>query len=635
MAAGNSAPRTVDARAAFSAGHDQPTRPSSLIGESNVGGSLGTASSITNRNAACAVNTSVSAARSVNIAVKSTVRLHRVGRIIKILFGFPERWVNVFSSAIAIVVVIAGASPAIGAAPSLIVGIVLDQDGFPAGGAEVVARKRDGAADGRAVVADDGTFALEASMPPVELDASCRFCATVRVPFVSGADITIAVRRYRSLAAGGPSGADLAALAPESAAAVAELVPFAVVLGNVITDRGLGLGRDATVVDGLPLYRRLDGVPLVGVLPAFALADARVTDGAMRLASTDVDAPTTALGLAGGISGAIRTGGALATATAFESGAKDARFASARLTSPFAGGRLTTTALLDAASNVGFAGAQLAYDTSSRRYDTALGIGAVRSVAYGASESDVTYDAHVTNRAPAALTIGMQGRFSSGGSLYGGGTQHENRAYASAGWRGPRTAIALRLIAGPRLAPVLSVTQNLSANTAIRASLSDDTIASALGIATVFARSQRAEFSFNANDARRLSTEAVAYVETTTGGAVGRVRGVGLRAAYQIAPRLLLRSWLLRADATTGNVPAGFGVGYGPSMRGNPYASNTAARFDRQTAWLTWDGSVRFDLISRAEGFDASVGVRLARYRLTSGTGRLLGKRTITLTLSR
>ena len=541
-------------------------------------------------------------------------------------------------------------------AEELVVGVVTDQDGVPVAGARVVARAAGGAPVASGASAPDGSFALAASAPAGRVEVSCAYCLDRAVALAPGEPALVIVRRFRALRdRGAPAPEDLAALPPQTLVQAASLVPFAVVDGGGVSDRGLALGRDASAADGVPLYRRSDGISLANLVPALALRRIDQLDGAFEagLASAGGPALRAATGPAGGAALAL-DGGQASLLAASANGAYDLAAAAARL--PFAGGTLTSTALVADWADERLAGGTLAYATASRRYESAASLALARSVVAAVPDAEVLADAHLRARTAAGLTLGLRARTSSGGGP-APGTQTEDAAYASALAPLPGGTLAGRVDLERGLYPSLSYDAGFGRGFALHAGLASYALAPAPGDPADFARANRAELSLERGDLRRLDVLATAYAERARGpGLNAGLGGAGLRVDWQVAPRLALRSWLLSAsraadtggfDPYSGRFGAGtsgprpfsapgelglapsYGYGYGP-------AAALAGRLDRRLLWLTYENALRVDVLYRGGPFDASVSAPLAGARLALGTTTALdGRRVLSLSLAR
>ncbi len=198
-----------------------------------------------------------------------------------------------------------------------------------------------------------------------------------------------------------------------------------------MSDRGLALGRDASAADGVPLYRRSDGISLADLVPAVAAAAARRPRRCLRSRFGERRrAGATRRDQRARAGGALALGSArVSLLAASGNDAYDLASAAARL--PFAGGTLSSTALAADWYDERLAGGTLAYATASRRYETAAALALARSVVDEIPDAELLFDAHLRARNAAALTLGVRGRTSSGGGP-APGMQTENAAYASA-----------------------------------------------------------------------------------------------------------------------------------------------------------------------------------------------------------
>lgn len=521
-------------------------------------------------------------------------------------------------------------------ADELVVGVVTDQDGVPVAGARIVARAPGGAPVGSGASAPDGSFALAASAPAGRVEVVCAYCLDRTVALAPGEPALVIVRRFRALRErGAPAPEDLAALPPQTLAEAASLIPFAVAGRGGASDRGLALGRDASAAEGVPLYRRSDGISLANLVPAVGLRRIDELDGVFEagLASAGGSALRAATGPAGGAALALG-GGRASLLGASANGAYHLAAAAARL--PFAGGTLSSTALAADWADERLAGGTLAYATASRRYESTASLAVARSVVAAVPDAELLADAHLRARSAAALTLGLRARTSSGGGPVPG-TQTEDAAYASALAPLPGGTLSGGLALERGLYPNLAYDAGLGAGFALHAGLASYALAPAPGDPAEFARASRAELSLERGDLRRLDVLATAYAERARGpGLRADLAGAGLRVDWQLAPRLALRSWLLRANrsAGTGLDPyAGSGASYG---YGYGSAAALAGRFDRRLAWLTYENVLRVDVLYRGGPFDASVSAPLARARLALGTTTALdGRRVLSLSLAR
>ncbi len=529
-------------------------------------------------------------------------------------------------------------------ADELVVGVVTDQDGVPVANARVVARGADGAPVGNAASAPDGSFAVAASAAAGRVEVACAYCLTRTVALVPGEPAVVVVRRFSALRdRGAPSAEDLAALPPQTLTRAASLIPFAVdARARGASDRGLLLGRDASAADGVPLYRRIDGVSLAGLVPAVALRRIDAVDGSLEAGTASAGAPglraATAFGEGNGLrGGALALGGANASVLAAAAdGGYDLASAAARL--PFAGGALTSTALAANWADERIAGGTLAYATASRRYETGASLAFARSVVDAVPDAELLADAHLRARNAAALTLGLRGRTSSGGGPTPG-TQTEDAAYASARAPLPGGTFTGGIAVERYLYPSLAYDAGANGGFALHAALMAYPLAYAPGGAGDFARASRAELSLERGDLRRLDVLATVYRERTNGGIDSTLTGAGVRLDWQIAPRLALRSWLLAANRTVGAIapsasPGDYPDGITPYGYGPPSA--LAARIDRRLAWLTYENALRFDVVYRGGPFDASVSAPFAGARLSLGTTTAIdGRRVMSLSLAR
>ncbi|MEA2666732.1 MAG: hypothetical protein QOI11_3676, partial [Candidatus Eremiobacteraeota bacterium] len=426
---------------------------------------------------------------------------------------------------LAAVLALGAAFPA--SADELVVGVVTDQDGVPVANARIVARSAGGTPVGSGASAEDGSFALAASAAAGRVEVGCAYCLDRTVALIPGEPAVVIVRRFRALRdRGAPGPEDFAALPPQTLAEAAALIPFAVARGGGVSDRGLALGRDASAAEGVPLYRRIDGISLANLVPPVALRRLDALDGAFEagLASAGAPAVRVATSPAGG--GALALGGGRAALLAASgTGAYDLASAAARL--PFAGGTLTSTALAAEWADERLAGGTLAYATASRRYETAAALALARSVVDGVPDAELLVDAHLRARNAAGLTLGLRGRTSSGGGLVPG-TQTEDAAYASALAPLPGGTFSGGVAVERQVYPHLAYDASLARGFTLHAALASYALVPAPGDPGDIARAGRAELSLERGDLRRLAVLATVYHERTRGGLDSELGGAGL-----------------------------------------------------------------------------------------------------------
>jgi len=169
-------------------------------------------------------------------------------------------------------------------------------------------------------------------------------------------------------------------------------------------------------------------------------------------------------------------------------------------------------------------------------------------------------------------------------------------------------------------------------------------------------RSVLAEVSLAYTDLQRLRVAASAFRERTTGTGAGTVAGLGIDTAWQIAPALALRSWLLAANQTialpTPSVAAPSVVARGAmsAVPGSPldaYGSappaataleDTAAfaNVDRRLMWLTYESGIRVDALVRTGPLEGDVRIPIGGpYAVTLGTAEYAGHRFTTIGVTR
>ena len=534
--------------------------------------------------------------------------------------------------------------PGVVSAGTLVAGAVRDGDGYAVAGAQLAVTAADGRVTARGTTAADGTFAIDSAGVPAALDVTCSFCVPQRVA-LTGDPAAVFVVRYAALRDRLPSTDDIAALPYGRAADAAALVPYTIVSPRGISDRGLGEGQGAALIDGISFYRPTDGINALYLVPLHSTASigadsagfAQVYGGYGAGGTFDVGTlgDVSAEGRSGGDgqSGVLRTSGANGAATLGESTAFTAvRRATARLFEPVGGGTLALTATAAGTSAADEAGVALTYATGLSRVDLAgslTGSTSRTAAAYGTvtSAADVRTDVHVRGRGPAAVEFGLRAQQSSGadGPSAVAGTQSEAALYADARSTGNGATLlasvalqrdvqslgAPRTWASNAVLPALSVEHPLGAGFSLRASTTAtlrenyllQIAPAAVPAAAPFVHANLVDAALSFSDGHRLRADVVAYTQQS-GDAGGRIAGFGLNAAWQITPQLALRSWALAAFANADeDAPPAY-----------PYAyPETATTLRRQVAWLTYRHNVRVDLLTTGSGIDGSLGIPFGR----------------------
>ncbi len=540
------------------------------------------------------------------------------------------------------------------AADTLVTGAIRDRTGVAVAGARVTALDAAGRTVGTDITIADGTFALDARTAVAAIVVACDYCRTTRAPIADGVPAVVIVERYAAVTAGGPSAADIRALPYRSAADIASLRPFSVVQGDRISDRGLDFDG-AVRIDGVPLYRAADGSAFTGLVPAHATAALTAISplsaplyggyaggGVYDLSLHDPDL-STSRGDVGGAADAVARFGAPAGsaeyAASWDAG-DDRRAIAGNAVLPAAGGRLSIDALslsdvLDHAE-----GTALEYATDSRRFTTAASASAAESDV----ASLVSAGAWVRNHGALGFEFGARAMRATSTLPNAGAAQSDAAVYAAALAHGGLGSIAATAAwdvgsdagsAGPArgsalvasLADDVRLDAHWSSHTGAESNLRIPTFAE-LKAAAPFAvgadRNLLFEQSLSYADLKRLRVTGMAYTQRTTGALLGRVAGLGVDAAWQIAPPLTLRAWLLRANQSAQNA-------YGPPNYADD-APVTATGLTRQLVWLMYDRTLRVDAILRGAGLEGDVRIPLGTtYAFAIGSARYGSRRVTTV----
>ena len=171
-----------------------------------------------------------------------------------------------------IALLLACSLPSLAQAGILVTGIVRDQDGSAVVSARIRAYDIVGQLTGEGRAGNDGTFALDAASAPAQLEVQCRYCVTARFAMRADESSIVLVRRYAALSDAGLSESDLASLPYRSLRDLASIVPYTLAGGSELSERGLNGGRGAIVLDGVPLYRTVDGTSASDTIAPFTIA---------------------------------------------------------------------------------------------------------------------------------------------------------------------------------------------------------------------------------------------------------------------------------------------------------------------------------------------------------------------------
>ncbi|GAC1307874.1 MAG: hypothetical protein NVSMB19_20840 [Vulcanimicrobiaceae bacterium] len=522
----------------------------------------------------------------------------------------------------------------------LVVGSVRDGDGAPIVRADVRLVDSRGAMTGADRTDDLGTFAIAPAAPAVSVEIRCAHCRTTSVPLADATNVAIVVTRYRALESDVPAARDLAALPYGKPADVFALVPFVLgggTGGGPVSDRGLGGGRGLASDDGAPLVDLATGTSALADVPdrfAWELGVVRA-DRAYRYGSSSGGGVFAVETVAPRSRAAADAGSPASLAVApvdgdvhlaygvSSDGESFARRADIDTISALAGGTVragATSAAQRFGSGAGqlrrvVRGGRLAYVTASRRYRTSA----------AASANDVAVSGATTYRSryltgefrlerPGAVALAAGLRVTRTTTAYAAltaapyaltGRSDERLLYAEAGAGFGRASVHGAL-AVDDIATVASLTNrdvrdgrgavlpqfdvriDLGGGAYVRGgyarSLRVPTLLESDGLTPAPATStlERADFvegALGMDTGLRLRAEAIAYREQTRGFQTRRLAGVGASVVWQVAPRLSLRAWTLRASAADAAPPLGFGSA-GRSVLWATYANDDALRLD-------------------------------------------------------
>ncbi len=567
---------------------------------------------------------------------------------------------NVAATA-ALLLVLAAAAPA--CADTLITGAVRDQAGVAIAGARVTAYDARSQSVGSDVAIADGTFAIAGRTPPAQVAVACDYCRPARRAVEPGLPVVVIVERFSALTASGPSAADIRALPYRSAADSASLRPFTVVDDGRISDRGLGYEGTVTI-DGLPFYRAADANDSSRLVPAHAVAslavasplDAPVYGGYagagnydLRLRDPDLATSRIDIGDASDEVARVQTPTAGAEYAASSDAGNDRQAAGADAGLPLAGGRLELAAVGLSDAYLHASGAGLTYATDSRRFTTAATLSATQSDA----ASLVTAGALIRSRGPLQWEYGVRALRATSALDAAGGMQFDAALYVRAARQTGNSRFSATLAWDRGSDSSAAGAGSGSRGGALDGSVADDVnlgsrwtlhagavsnqriptfaeLSAAVPLGVSPDRSLLVEQSVRYTDLQRLRLTALTYTQRTTGSGTQHVNGIGVDAAWQIAPQFSLRTWLLRANRASTSAP---------DPVSSPYdlipPPGTAAALTRQLIWFSYDNGVRLDALVRGGALEGDIRVPInASAAFSIGTAAKNGKRITTFGLT-
>jgi hypothetical protein len=521
------------------------------------------------------------------------------------------------------------------------VGDVRDQDGVAVAGAPVAALDAGGATIARDRTARDGTFALSVAQHPSAVLVTADNAEPQRLAAPPGdRPLVVVVKRFRAIDLA-PSAADVAALPSGALAALSAVAPYRVAFPTAISDRYLARGRGDVAIEGLPFYRRSDGLDATALLPAHAT-------GTLALTAPD-EAPWYGDRAIGGIVDArlfdredvtratdhdlhIRAG---STVEGFAAGSQEDDgqhfVAAAHGGFRLAGGSGDAIALTGTAASTRYAGVgtSLRYDTQR----TALAAQAQLTrdddgfaSSNGTRDSVAAFALDGSGRGPNAIAVRARLRDENGPLADGSHSAHRDAALVVGMTRGQALRVrgTLALAYGRDETPesgthdAVALLPSLGLDAPIGPTLSAHVgfVEATLGTPeAAIARSSLGEASLTYADRRRLLAQLVAYSE---GDAAPRahVRGIAGALGWEIAPRLSLRSWIFgTGDAlVTQTYP----------YPGGPLSTQTFTRtIHRDLLWATWDAPLRIDVLLRSGGIEGALRIPIAsRYAIVVESAR-------------
>jgi hypothetical protein len=526
----------------------------------------------------------------------------------------------------------------------LVVGSVRDQRGAPISGAEVAALNDRGMPAGHDRTDPLGTFAVALAQPARSLEIRCRHCRTARIALTKATEnLAIVIVRYAALEGDVPDARDLAALPYGATVDALRLIPFTVVSGSSISDRGLGAGKGLILDDGAPFADSGVGVSALEDFPNRYARTLQVS-GPERAFQYGINAGGGIFAVdqmsGGQMFGSLDAGGAPSLALmpslgSFYPAAGEsnddgivARRADIDFSGPFAGGSLragygagaedVASPTVDGARD--FSATRASYATASKEYRTFADFSA-SDVAYAQDRGTLDYRSSYENadfriEHPGLVTLSAGANVNRQSNVYGYGPPYayavDGRTSAETGYveaqaGDERTSVDAGLgltdvATHVALVPSISTRTALGGGTYARIGFSEAVqVPAAAGtsalelspLAPPYERSELEEGAIGFDDGARVRAEATVYCDFTQGSDQRRLDGVGAAIVWQIAPLLSLRVWSLRASPLDFATP-----------------SETQSAASRQVLWSTYENGdgLRLDAIARRDASSAARG---------------------------
>lgn len=592
--------------------------------------------------------------------------------------------------ALVLVVTLLGAA----SAPTpLLVGSVRDQYGVPVVGA-LVAVPSNGGSLVVAQTDDDGTFALENITPSGLATITCRYCEPTHAGIAADGTLVAVVHRYDALEESIPTARDLEHVPYAHAETAVSLAPFTMLTestsalpGSQISDRGAPARGGLLIADDIPNYDIVANLSPYYTLPERSISQVLTRPGSQAYRYGDVADGGTFLTRATTSDPALHALADSAGANvhdadesvAFSADRGDER-ARASVHHVFA----TQTSTLDLSVSSGeghvepttssglqtsFSGVSLGFqrrsgvDLSSRltvdrgTYATSGSLARV-DAAWSDWDARVEVRSHATlapfvlfdarsssgfywphhSAVPRIAAVADQAQFVTGASYHSARYDALLAAGAadiaySGGYSGaaPAAASASSGVLQLQFHPNDRWALETSTTTGYRL----PTFLERYGIvgqddSVTFDHDQTLEATLSYTDTSRVRASVTALHRRTSGLHLGALGTIGAAFAWQVAPRISVRSWVMRTSS--GQAP------YEPLLSLNPASTNPATV---GSAWLTYEPSsrVRVDAIWRRDivdqhpdaHFDAAFSSVLSgESRWFVSSERWLGRRSIT-----
>jgi hypothetical protein len=504
------------------------------------------------------------------------------------------------------------------ATDSLRVGIIRDSEGYLVNDASITLFNAHGVAWPKLRSSLDGTFAFEAASQPLKILVTCAYCRELRTPYPASGIIT--VERYHNIQSVGPNSQDIKALPSRTLSQIVSLIPYAEQGAGTVSDRGLRRGADATLFNGINLYRQSDNAPISSIFQGITAGNVAMENHVFAVDAFPQETPQLRADSNGVVR--IRTGGRTAGVYARNVNENENTIG---FHGTSAVGQYTIHENAALANNRdGQLGGALLFagrTFSSRTVNAEIRL--TNSDYKGSAESDAVINMQTAGLSTNPLVIGFQGvRVRANGVISLPGSRNMDTMFGAYHFRLRNTRIMLGASANPSVQYEARVERSINSTMNLIAHYEEYPQTSPIINTFSPPRARLIEASVDIGDGHRARGQLMIYQETTADIARTVVRGFGTTISYQVAPRIALRSWLLRAIQSN-------------RAQVNPfswYVVDQSQHNNAQLLWLTYDNGFRFDLLYQQRRPEFSGSFRLGRWAsLVAGSHMLNGHNAFTM----